>query len=71
MKGSRAGKENATMPSETAVFAGGCFWHMQDTFQKLDGVLNVYAGYTGGHTKNPAYNEVVSNTTGHLESTVR
>ncbi|WP_167747053.1 peptide-methionine (S)-S-oxide reductase MsrA [Cohnella luojiensis] len=54
--------------SDNAIFAGGCFWHMGDTFEKLDGVSSVYTGYTDGHHKNPTYHEVSSGTTGHLES---
>ncbi|GAA4847721.1 peptide-methionine (R)-S-oxide reductase MsrB [Paenibacillus vulneris] len=53
---------------ETAVFAGGCFWQFEPYFENLKGVLSVSAGYTGGHTQNPTYNEVSSGGTGHLES---
>jgi peptide methionine sulfoxide reductase msrA/msrB len=53
---------------EKATFAGGCFWCMTPPFEKLDGVKEVIAGYTGGHTVNPTYEEVTSETTGHLES---
>jgi peptide methionine sulfoxide reductase msrA/msrB len=53
---------------EKATFAGGCFWCMTPPFEKLDGVKEVISGYTGGHTVNPTYNEVTSETTGHLES---
>jgi peptide methionine sulfoxide reductase msrA/msrB len=53
---------------ELATFAGGCFWCMEAPFEQLDGVLSVVAGYTGGHTKNPTYEEVSSGTTGHLEA---
>ena len=60
--------EPQAVPSDTAIFAGGCFWHMEETFQQLEGVSNVYTGYTGGHDTNPTYVKVVSNTTDHLES---
>ncbi|MDQ0876166.1 peptide methionine sulfoxide reductase msrA/msrB [Paenibacillus sp. V4I3] len=60
--------ENSSTPYETAIFAGGCFWHMEEAFEKLDGVLRVESGYTGGHKENPTYAEVGSETTGHLES---
>lgn len=60
--------ENSSTPYETAIFAGGCFWHMEESFEKLDGVLRVESGYTGGHKENPTYAEVGSGTTGHLES---
>ena len=53
---------------EKATFAGGCFWCMTPPFEKLDGVKEVISGYTGGHTKNPTYEDVTSETTGHLES---
>jgi len=51
-----------------ATFAGGCFWCMEPPFEKLEGVKSVTAGYTGGKTKNPSYNEVISGNTGHYES---
>jgi peptide methionine sulfoxide reductase msrA/msrB len=53
---------------EKATFAGGCFWCMVPPFEKLDGVKEVISGYTGGHTVNPKYEDVTSETTGHLES---
>jgi peptide methionine sulfoxide reductase msrA/msrB len=53
---------------EKATFAGGCFWCMTPPFEKIDGVKQVIAGYTGGHTVNPTYEDVVSETTGHRES---
>jgi peptide methionine sulfoxide reductase msrA/msrB len=53
---------------EKATFAGGCFWCMVPPFEKLDGVIKVVSGYTGGHKENPAYEEVSSGTTGHVES---
>ncbi|WP_219837214.1 peptide-methionine (S)-S-oxide reductase MsrA [Paenibacillus sp. R14(2021)] len=60
--------ENANTSTDTAIFAGGCFWHMEEAFQELNGVLSVYTGYTGGQKENPTYAEVGSETTGHLES---
>jgi peptide methionine sulfoxide reductase msrA/msrB len=53
---------------ETATFAGGCFWCMEAPFEKLDGVIQVISGYTGGHVANPTYEQVSSGSTGHLES---
>jgi len=53
---------------EKAIFAGGCFWCMTPPFEKLEGVKEVISGYTGGHTVNPTYEDVTSETTGHLES---
>jgi peptide methionine sulfoxide reductase msrA/msrB len=55
-------------PVEKATFAGGCFWCMTPPFEKLEGVKEVVSGYTGGHTVNPTYEDVTSETTGHLES---
>ena len=53
---------------KVATFAGGCFWCMEAPFEKLDGVVEVISGYTGGHDKDPTYEEVCSGTTGHAES---
>lgn len=53
---------------QTAVFAGGCFWCMVQPFDSLPGIKSVVSGYTGGHVKNPTYEEVVSGTTGHTEA---
>jgi len=55
-------------PTETATFAGGCFWCMQPPFENLPGVISTTVGYTGGHTKNPTYEEVSDGGTGHAES---
>jgi peptide methionine sulfoxide reductase msrA/msrB len=54
--------------TETATLAGGCFWCVESDFEKVDGVIKVISGYTGGHWKNPTYKEVSSGKTGHLES---
>lgn len=53
---------------ETAIFAGGCFWCSESDFEKLDGVIEVVSGYTGGTEKNPTYNEVASSRTSHTEA---
>ncbi len=53
---------------ETAVFAGGCFWCMESDFEKVEGVMEVISGYTGGHKENPTYKEVSSGRTGHAEA---
>jgi len=54
--------------SDTAIFAGGCFWCMQTQFEHLPGVTAVISGYTGGTKPHPTYEEVCSHTTGHLEA---
>ncbi|HXK12809.1 MAG TPA: peptide-methionine (R)-S-oxide reductase MsrB [Vicinamibacteria bacterium] len=51
-----------------ATFAGGCFWCMEASLEKIPGVVSVVSGYAGGHVKNPSYELVSSGTTGHAES---
>ena len=51
-----------------AYFAGGCFWCMEESFEKKEGVLEVVSGYSGGTTKNPTYTEVTYGETGHFET---
>ena len=53
--------------SEKAVFGGGCFWCTDAVFRNLKGVVSVEAGFAGGKSKNPTYEEVVTNNTGHIE----
>jgi len=53
---------------ETATFAGGCFWCLESDLEKVDGVLEVISGYTGGHVENPTYEDVSSGRTGHVEA---
>ena len=52
---------------EKATFGAGCFWCVEAVFERLDGVIEVEAGYTGGRTKNPTYKEVCSGNSGHAE----
>jgi peptide-methionine (S)-S-oxide reductase len=52
---------------ETATLAAGCFWCVEAVFDDLRGVEDVVSGYSGGHTENPTYQEVCSETTGHAE----
>ncbi len=56
------------MKTDTAIFAGGCFWGMEYYFMKEPDVISVSAGYIGGHTENPTYEQVCSHTTGHAEA---
>lgn len=54
--------------TSTATFAGGCFWCMEEPFEKLDGVISVTAGYTGGSTESPTHETVSAGAAGHVES---
>ncbi|XID94846.1 peptide-methionine (R)-S-oxide reductase MsrB [Paenibacillaceae bacterium WGS1546] len=54
--------------AQLATFAGGCFWCMVTPFEELPGIHGIVSGYTGGHTVNPTYEEVCSETTGHAEA---
>ena len=51
----------------TIYLAGGCFWCVEEVFEKLNGVIDVRSGYSGGHVENPTYKEVVMGDTGHIE----
>jgi peptide-methionine (S)-S-oxide reductase len=57
----------ANMGLETATLGAGCFWCVEAVFDDLKGVKDVVSGYSGGHTKNPTYRQVCSETTGHAE----
>ncbi len=52
---------------DKAYFAGGCFWCVEESFEKLKGVKEVISGYSGGITENPTYKEVTYGNTGHFE----
>ncbi|AGE39358.1 peptide-methionine (S)-S-oxide reductase MsrA [Lactiplantibacillus plantarum] len=54
--------------TETAIFAGGCFWCMVKPFDQQPGIKSVISGYTGGTVANPTYEQVASHTTGHTEA---
>ena len=60
-------EKNINQNIEQATFGAGCFWCVEAVFQDIEGVLDVRAGYTGGATDNPAYEEVCSGRTGHAE----
>ena len=51
-----------------AYFAGGCFWCMEESFDKVKGVIKSISGYSGGHLKNPKYEDVIYKDTGHVEA---
>jgi len=54
--------------TETAVFAGGCFWGVQAVFERVKGVVQTTTGYSGGSAKTASYRQVITETTGHAES---
>ena len=56
-----------TKNTETATLGAGCFWCVEAVFDDLRGVESVESGYSGGHTENPTYQQVCSETTGHAE----
>jgi len=51
-----------------AIFAGGCFWCVEEAFDKVSGVIATTSGYTGGRTRNPTYEQVSADNTGHAEA---
>jgi peptide-methionine (S)-S-oxide reductase len=53
--------------NETATLGGGCFWCTEAVYEQMKGVISVLPGYSGGHVKNPSYEEVCQGTTGHAE----
>ncbi len=58
-----------TQASISSIYvAGGCFWCVEEVYEKVEGVLSVYSGYSGGHVENPTYQEVVLGNTGHIEA---
>jgi peptide-methionine (S)-S-oxide reductase len=58
---------NISVPTDTAVFGGGCFWCVEAIYAEVKGVLSATSGYSGGNVKNPSYEQVCSGTTGHAE----
>lgn len=57
----------ASPTGAVATFGGGCFWCVEEAFDKVDGVLSTTSGFMGGTLKNPSYDQVASGTTGHRE----
>ena len=62
----KAFAENARF--NKVYFAGGCFWCMEESFDKIDGVIQSISGYSGGKLKNPTYQDVIYKDTGHVET---
>ena len=59
---------NTQASIKSMYVAGGCFWCVEEVYEKVEGVLSVYSGYSGGHVENPTYQEVVLGNTGHIEA---
>ena len=62
------GKSNENYNYKKAYFAGGCFWCMEESFDKVEGVIKSISGYSGGKIKNPTYKDVIYKDTGHVET---
>lgn len=65
MEEAKTNLSNST--TDTATFGAGCFWCVEAVFQRLNGVISIESGYSGGTVKNPSYREVCNGTTGHAE----
>ena len=59
---------NSKASIKSMYVAGGCFWCVEEVYEKVEGVLSVHSGYSGGHVENPTYQEVVLGNTGHIEA---
>jgi|TARA_Y100000590_G_C15576018_1_gene960477 peptide-methionine (S)-S-oxide reductase len=59
--------EKSMKEMQKATFGAGCFWCVEAVFERLDGVVDVLPGYSGGHKKNPTYREICTGMTGHAE----
>ena len=73
LAGISAAAAQSTAPSgagktETAIFAAGCFWCVEEAYEKVPGVVSAVSGYTGGKLANPTYEQVTTGRTGHYEA---
>tara|TARA_A100001011_G_scaffold239350_1_gene247329 strand:+ start:949 stop:1575 length:627 start_codon:yes stop_codon:yes gene_type:complete len=62
------GNLNENSNYKKVYFAGGCFWCMEESFDKVEGIIQSTSGYSGGHLKNPTYKDVIYKDTGHVET---
>jgi peptide methionine sulfoxide reductase msrA/msrB len=60
--------ESRPVAAQTAYFAGGCFWGVEDVFQQVPGVIEAVSGYMGGKAQQPSYKAVCADATGHAET---
>jgi len=67
-KGEEMPAESQPVQTETAYFAGGCFWGIEHYFQQGPGVIDAISGYMQGHVENPTYKQVCADNTGHAET---
>jgi len=67
-KGDPMPEQSQPVKTDTAFFAGGCFWGVEDQFQQVPGVLDAVSGYQGGDTEKPTYKQVCTGTTNHAEA---
>lgn len=67
-RGAELPERSRPVETETAYFAGGCFWGVEDRFEQVPGVIDAVSGYQGGHVENPTYRQVCGGDTGHAES---
>ena len=67
-KGQKMPPASRPVHTETAYFAGGCFWGVEDRFQQVPGVIDAVSGYMGGKKSNPTYEDVCTHSTGHAET---
>jgi peptide-methionine (S)-S-oxide reductase len=63
----QSGNGAESQRTEKATFGAGCFWQVEAAFRDLDGVVDTAVGYEGGDVENPTYEQVCSDTTGHVE----